>query len=301
MEKQRFAELSAFAAVVKRQSFAKAAADLGVSPSALSQTIRRLERELGARLLNRTTRSVAPTAEGERLAARITPLLAELDSSVSGVGERGRKPSGVVRVNAPRYVVLQIFAPHLARFREHYPEIVLDITSDDSYADIVAGRFDVGIRLGERLARDMLATRLGPDHQVAVVASPRYVSERGVPQAPRELREHACVNWRSPSTGAASRWEFQRGSRRFDVEVEGPLVSNDSQVLLRAALDGLGLAYLTTEETSPHVERGRLVRCLEAWSPRFSGFHFYYPHRQEAGSPVRAFVNFFREAAVRRA
>lgn len=296
MEKQEFAELSAFLAVVRHGTFARGALHLGVSPSALSQTIRRLEGRLGVRLLNRTTRSVSTTAAGERLATRLGPALAELDASVHALAEERDVTTGIVRINAPKLVALRMLGPHLAKFHAAYPGIVLDVTTDDTYTDIVAHRFDIGIRLGESLSKDMVAVRIGPDLRMAAVASPGYLKKHGTPRAPNDLKAHACINWRRPSSGAIYRWELERRGRSFSIEVDGPIVTNDPAVMLAAALQGLGIAYLSDAEVAEHVERGRLVQVLAPWSPRFEGFFLYYPHRQPLGSPARAFVEFFRKA-----
>lgn len=293
MRGSEFAELTAFVAVAQHQSFSRAAAHLRVSPSALSQTIRQLEERLGARLLNRTTRSVALSRAGERLLARVLPSMSELDAAVTEVRESRDVPSGSLRINAPRFVATQRLAPLFGRFCAAYPEIILEVVVQDALTDIVAGRFDAGIRLGERLAKDMVAVKLGGELELAACGSPDYFARFGVPKTPHELHKHRCINWRW-SDGALYRWEFEKDGREFEVAVEGPLIINDSGLLIQAALDGVGLAYLVEEELRPWLETGRLKRVLKDWSPRFPGFHLYYPSRRQVPAPLRAFIDFLK-------
>lgn len=298
MRGREFADLKAFAAIVEHGSFARAAAQLGVSPSALSQTLRGLEARLGARLLNRTTRSVAPTAAGERLYARLAPLMNELESAVAEVAHSSDRPVGPLRLNVPRAFALETLAPLLGRFHRAHPEIVLDVAVEDALTDIVARRFDAGIRIGELLEKDMVALKLGPELEMYAVASPAYLTECGVPKTPRDLHGHRCVNWRWPSDGSLYRWEFVKGDKDFEVSVAGPLVVTDVELALRAALDGVGIAYLSHPRLEELIAAGKLKRVLEAWSPRFPGVHLYYPSRVRVPSTLQAFIAFLREEGV---
>jgi DNA-binding transcriptional LysR family regulator len=294
MRGSEFAELTAFVAVAEHKSFSRAAGHLRVSPSALSQTIRHLEERLGARLLNRTTRSVALSKAGERLLARVRPSMSELDSAVAEVRESRGVPSGSLRINAPRIAALRFIAPLLGRFNAAYPDIVLDIKVEDALTDIVAGRFDAGIRLGESLDKDMVAVKLSGELEMWAVGSPDYFARHGVPKTPRELHTHRCLNWRWPTDGTLYRWEFEKDGRAFEVAVDGPLIVNDTGLYLRGALDGVGLAYMMDDEVRPWLEAGRLKRVLKDWSPRFPGFHLYYPNRRQVPAPLRAFIDLLR-------
>src|SRR6201997_5601783 len=231
MRGSEFAELKAFAAVVERASFARAADHLGLSPSALSQTIRQLETRLGVRLLNRTTRSVAPTSAGARLYERIEPVMQELDAAVSEAVEATGQTAGTLRINTLGMAANKLIAPRLGRFHRAYPQVLLDIVIDDGLSDIVAGRFDAGIRVGERLEKDMIAVRLTPDGKMLAVASPDYLSRHGVPKTPADLHAHACINWRFPGSGRIYRWEFEKKDKRLEMAVAGPLISNYQDVV----------------------------------------------------------------------
>jgi DNA-binding transcriptional LysR family regulator len=301
MRGTEFNELRAFASIVRERSFVRAAAELGVSPSSLSQTLRGLEERLGVRLLNRTTRAVAPTEAGTRLFERLAPTLAEFDAAVAEVGEFRGKAAGVLRINSARPVGLSLLGALLGRFLAAHPEIVLDIVLDDALTDIVAGRFDAGIRLGECLERDMVALKLTAPLQMAAVATPEYFARHGVPESPRDLHHHACINWRRPTDGSLYRWEFVKAGRQLEVSVTGPLIVNDVDLLRRAALDGVGIAYLFDDQVEPWLSQGLLQRVLEPWSPRFPGFYLYYPSRRQPPAPLAAFLEFLRnELAVER-
>jgi DNA-binding transcriptional LysR family regulator len=285
-----FASLKAFAAVVEHGSFVRAAAHLGVTPSALSQTVRQLEERLGVRLLNRTTRSVAPTSVGERLYGRLGPAMLELDGAVAeAVAAQGR-PAGRLRINLPRMAAVGVVAPRLGRFHRNNPDVNLELVVQDSLADIVAERFDAGIRLGERLEKDMVAVRLTGDMEMQAVASPDYVATYGAPENPADLHRHKCLNWRWPTDGSLYRWEFEHEGRGFEVSVSGPLVATDPEPMLQAALQGVGIAYLFDERIEQWIAEGRLVRLLQPYSPRFPGLHLYYPHRRHAPA-LRAFID----------
>src|SRR5438309_5427516 len=236
MRGAEFAELKAFAAVLERASFARAADHLGLSPSALSQTIRQLEARLGVRLLNRTTRSVAPTRAGARLHERVAPMISEMDIAVAEAVAGTGRTAGTLRINTVGMAAKKLIAPRLGRFHRAHPDVVLDIVIDDSLSDIVAGRFDAGIRVGERLEKDMIAVRLTPDVRMLALASPAYLARHGEPKTPADLHRHACINWRFPGSGRIYRWEFQKKGRKLEMAVEGPLISNHQDVVIEGAL-----------------------------------------------------------------
>ncbi|HEL7629498.1 TPA: LysR family transcriptional regulator [Stenotrophomonas maltophilia] len=287
-----FAELRAFVAVVERQSFARAAEHLGLSPSALSQTIRQLEGRIGARLLNRTTRSVAPSATGELLYRRIAPLFREMAAAVADAGEATGRMSGTLRINTLGIAARTVIAPRLARFHRAHPDVVLDIVVDDALADIVRGRFDAGIRVGGQLEKDMVAVRLTPDMKMMAVASPDYLSRRGTPTSPAELHEHACINWRLEMDGRHYRWEFEKQGHRLDLAVDGPVITNHADVGIAAALGGLGIAYHFEQDgVGELLAQGRLVRVLSDWSISRPGLFLYYPSRQHRPALLGAFID----------
>src|SRR6266849_1039442 len=287
-----FAELKAFAAIVERASFARAADHLGLSASALSQTIRQLETRLGVRLLNRTTRSVAPTAPGARLYERITPMMQELDGAVAEAVAATGRTAGTLRINTPGMAAKKLIAPRLGRFHRAHPDVVLDIVIDDSLSDIVAGRFDAGIRVGERLEKDMIAVRLTPDVRMLALASPAYLARHGEPKTPADLHRHACINWRFPGTGRIYRWEFVAKGKKFEIAVEGPLISNHQDVVLEGALQGLGILYAYDDDrVDEAVSRGRLKRVLAGWSLTSPGLYLYYSNRRHPQPALRAFID----------
>jgi DNA-binding transcriptional LysR family regulator len=286
-----FANLNAFAAVAEHRSFVRAAAHLGITPSALSQTIRQLEERLGVRLLNRTTRSVAPTTAGERLYQRLRPAVDELDAAVAEAASTRERPAGMLRINAPRTAALRLIAPRLGRFHRDNPGVVLDVTVDDALTDIVAGRFDAGIRLGELLEKDMIAVRLTGEMEMMAVASAEYLARHGTPETPDELHNHACLNWRWPTDGSLYRWEFEDDGREFEISVNGPIIANDIEVVLQAALQGLGIAYASHEWIEGWQKEGKLVRVLERYSPKFPGVYLYHPSRRQQPPALRAFID----------
>ena len=291
-----FAELKAFAAVVERASFARAAEHLGLSPSALSQTIRQLEARLGARLLNRTTRSVAPTATGEQLYARIAPLFRGMAEAVAEATAAAGQIGGTLRINTLGMAATQVIAPRLGRFHQAHPDVALDIVVDDGLSDIVAGRFDAGIRVGGRLEKDMIAVRLTPDVKMIAVASPAYLAQRGVPKTPADLHGHACINWRLQMDGRTYRWEFEKKGKRLEMAVEGPLVTNHSDMGVAAAVQGLGIAYaFDRERVDGHVGQGRLVQVLADWSVAKPGLFLYYSNRRHPTPALSAFIDCMRQ------
>ncbi len=291
MRGSEFAELKAFVAVVERSSFVRAAAFLGLSPSALSQTIRQLEARLGVRLLNRTTRSVAPTAAGERLHERIAPLIRDMDDAVAEASATAGRTSGTLRINTLGMAARQLIAPRLGRFHHAHPDVILDIVVDDVPRDIVAERFDAGIRVGGRLEKDMIAVRLTPDVTMVAVASPAYLDHHGVPQSPADLHRHACINWRLEGEGRSYRWEFERKGRRLELAVDGPLVTNQSDLGAAAALQGLGILYAFDHHPIEEaLARRQLVRVLPEWSVVKPGLFLYYPHRRHPQPALSAFI-----------
>jgi DNA-binding transcriptional LysR family regulator len=291
MRGSEFAEMKAFAAVVERASFARAAEHLGLSPSALSQTIRQLEARLGVRLLNRTTRSVAPTAAGANLHARIAPLIRDMDEAVAEVSAAAGQAGGTLRINTLGMAAQQIIAPRLARFHRAHPGVVLDIVVDDALTDIVAGRFDAGIRVGGRLEKDMIAVRLTPDVKMIAVASPDYLVRRGTPRSPVDLQDHSCINWRLQADGRVYRWEFERKGKRLEVAANGPLITNQSRIGVAAALQGLGILYAFDHElVDEPLGQGLLVQILADWSITRPGLFLYYANRRHPQAALGALI-----------
>jgi DNA-binding transcriptional LysR family regulator len=280
-------DIVAFLAVARERSFTRAAAQLGVSQSALSQTVRGLELRLGLRLLTRTTRSVAPTEAGERLLRAAGPRLEEIDAELAALTELREKPSGTIRVTAHDHAVRAVLLPALKRLLPEYPDIKVEIVIDYGLTDIVAERYDAGVRSGEMVAKDMVAVRIGPDMRSAVVGAPAYFANRPQPNAPQELTAHTCINLRLPTHGGLYAWEFAREGRELRVRVEGQLVFNETTPMLDAALDGFGLAYLPEDNVRAHLTDGRLIRVLAEWCPPYPGYHLYYPSRRQ---PTPAFA-----------
>jgi DNA-binding transcriptional LysR family regulator len=286
-----FAELRAFAAIVERGSFARAADHLGLSASALSQTIRQLETRLRTRLLNRTTRSVAPTAAGARLYERLLPTMQELDAAVTEAMAATGRTAGALRINAAS-IAIKLIAPKLGRFHAQHPDVVLDIVIDDSLTDIVAGRFDAGIRVGQRLEKDMVAVRLTADRQMQAVASPDYLARHGEPKTPADLQHHRCINWRFPGSGNIHRWQMQKRGKPIELSVEGPLISNHADIVVEGALQGLGIFYAYDDDRiHDAIARGRLRRVLADWSPTVPGLFLYYSNRPHSQPALRAFID----------
>ena len=289
MRRQDFGELNAFMAVAEARSFTRAAAVLGTSQSTLSQTIRRLEVRLGLRLLTRTTRSVAPTEAGERLLETLRPAFDGIDSKLAALTQLREKPAGTVRINATEQVAEAILWPTLRRLLRDYPDIEVEITAESELTDIVAGRYDAGVRLGELIDQDMIAIRIGPQLRMMAVASPAYFARNPPPLTPQDLANHKCINLRLPTSGGLYAWEFENNGRELRVRVEGPLVFNGGRMILAAAIDGFGIAYVTNDYAEHLVADGQLVQVLEDWSPPFAGYHLYYPSRRQL-SPAFARV-----------
>ncbi len=289
MERENVNDLVAFLAVAREQSFTKAAAKLGVSQSALSHTIRGLEARLGLRLLTRTTRSVSPTEAGERLLATVGPRFDEIEAELAALSELREKPAGTIRITATDYATDTILWPKLAKFLPEYPDIRVEIIIDSGLTDIVAQRFDAGVRSGEQVAKDMIAVRIGPDMRMAVVGAPSYFAGRPLPKKPQDLTDHTCINLRLPTYGGLYAWEFEKGGRELKVRVEGQLVFSGSAQMLNAALAGFGMAFVPEDLAQMHLAQGRLMRVLEDWCPPFSGYHLYYANRRQT-SPAFALL-----------
>jgi DNA-binding transcriptional LysR family regulator len=289
MPRQNLNDLLAFLAVARERSFTRAAAQLGVSPSALSHTIRALEQRLGLRLLTRSTRSVAPTEAGERLFRTVGPRFDEIEVELAALSELREKPSGTIRITAGEHPAKAILWPKIERLLLEYPDINFEINVDHGFTDIVAQRYDAGVRLGEQVAKDMIAVRIGPDMRMAVVGAPSYFKQRSPPKTPQDLTDHDCINLRLQTLGGLYAWEFEQGGRELKVRVDGRLVFNDGAQRLTAALAGFGIAYVLEDVAQPHIASGTLQRVLEDWCPPFSGYHLYYPSRRQS-SPAFALL-----------
>jgi len=287
--------LASFLAVAEERSFTKAAKRLGVTPSAMSHTIRGLEETIGVRLLSRTTRSVAPTAAGEELLARLRPAFSDIGDALERVRGLREKPAGRVRLHVARLGAMTVLAPKLGQFARDYPDIVLDVAVDDNRVDIVALGFDAGIRFGEFIEKDMIAVRVSRDYRPAIVGAPSYFASRPKPKAPHDLLSHRCINFRHGGEGVY-RWEFEKGRKSLSVGVEGPLIVDDVDVMIRAALDGVGLAFMSDEHAGPHLASGALVRVLEDWCPPFPGYFLYFPSRRQQPAALSALIGSLRWA-----
>ena len=289
-----FGQLRAFIAVAETLSFNQAAAQLGVSASALSQVVRGLEDRVGTRLLNRTTRSVSLTAAGAALLERVRPAAGELREAMDQARQVQTRPAGLVRIHCFRRAAALFLAPMLRAFTDACPDVVLDITSDDTVVDMVAGGYDAAIRIGEVIERDMIALRLGPDMRQVVVASPDYLSRHGTPAMPRELREHRCIRWRWQGRATPEPWEFWEDGRWFSVAVDGPLIVSDRDLETRAAVAGVGLACTVADRVAALVSAGQLVPVLQDWAGPFPGYFLCYPQQRQMAPALRAFIDVWR-------
>lgn len=289
MPLENFNDLASFAAVAKARSFTKAAAQIGISQSALSQTIRNLEERLGLRLLTRTTRSVAPTEAGERLLKTVASRFEEIESALASLSELRERPAGTIRITAGEHAAVSALQPALRKILPGYPEINIEIVVDYGLTDIVAEGYDAGVRLGEQVAKDMIAVRIGPDLRMAVVGAPSYFKHRPPPKTPQDLAIHNCINIRLPTYGGLFPWDLEKNGREVNVRVEGQLVFNNMELRLASALQGLGLAYMPEDQARPYITNKRLIRVLEDWCPPFSGYHLYYPSRRHS-SPAFALL-----------
>jgi DNA-binding transcriptional LysR family regulator len=297
MNREDWGSLAAFAVVAEERSFTKAAARLGVSPSALSHTMRRLEERLRIQLLARSTRSVSTTEAGERLLARLGPAIEEISGAVDDLGRLLDRPAGNVRITASRSGARMVIAPALPRFIQAYPDIVVEVLIEPGLTDIVARRFDAGIRLGESLEKDVVAVRVTGPLRMAVVGTPQYFASHPKPSTPQDLRKHRCINFRLLAAGTIYKWEFERGRHKVEVGVDGPLTFDDEGMVLDAALAGLGLAYLIEDQVGSALKTGALIRVLDDWCPPFPGFFLYYPGRRQVSPALAAFIDAIRAPA----
>lgn len=292
--RQELSSLAMFVTVAEEQSFTRAAAKLGISQSALSHSMRRLEAKLGLRLLTRTTRSVAPTEAGERLIETLRPALEEIEDKLGLLTEFRERPAGTVRISTSKHAAQTVLLPALDRLIAGNPDIVIEMNVDSGLTDIVAGRFDAGVRLGERLEKDMIAMRIGPRLRMAAVAAPGYFAENGVPQTPYDLAQHSCINLRFVTAGSLYAWEFDHKGREIRVKVEGQLILNDVDLVTSAAVAGRGIAFLVEDHFLEDIEAGRLVRVLEDWCDPFDGYYLYYPSRRQPSTAFRAVLEALR-------
>ncbi|MFT3691201.1 LysR family transcriptional regulator [Paenirhodobacter sp.] len=289
-----FGELAAFVAIAEEGGFRRAAARLNLTPSTLSHSLRSLEEKLGVRLVSRTTRTVALTEAGEALLRQIGPAFARIETAVETINTFRDHPAGTVRISVPRAVAARVLVPKFRAFSDRYPDVTLEVAAENGFVDIVKQGFDAGIRLGESLDRDMIAVRVTPDLRAAVVAAPDYLARFPAPETPRDLHRHACIGWRQPGSGALYRWEFAKDGQALSVAVTGPLILNDPDLMVDAALSGVGLAYATEQHVADHLAAGRLIRVLEDWCPPYPGFFLYYPGRRQPPAALRALVEMLR-------
>jgi DNA-binding transcriptional LysR family regulator len=294
MQRVDVSDLLAFVAVARERNFTRAAAKLGISQSALSQTIRLLEARLGLRLLTRTTRSVSPSEAGERLLRSVAPRLEEIEAALASLSALRDKPAGTVRITSGDHAADTILRPALKKLLPEYPEVNVEIHVDYGLVDIVAERYDAGVRFGEQVQKDMIAVRIAPDMRMAVVGAPSYFAKRSPPTTPADLADHVCINLRLPTYGGLYAWEFEKGNRTINVRVEGQLTFNGIYQILSAALDGFGLAYVPEDLATPHLSAERLNRVLEDWCPPFAGYHLYYPSRRDLAPAFSLLVDALR-------
>lgn len=287
MKRDELGDLAAFLAVAEERSFTRAAARLGTSQSALSHTVRRLEARLGLRLLTRTTRNVSPTEAGERLAETLRPAFDTIDARIDALSELRDRPAGAIRITSGEHAAQTVLWPAIERLLPQYPDIRIEIATDYRMVDLAEGRFDAGVRLGEHLADDMIAVPIGPDMRMIVVGSPDYFADRPPPVTPHDLTAHRCINLRLPTRGGLYVWEFEKDGRPLNVRVEGPLIVNDMDLMVRGAVAGLGLAIVMEDQAPAEIAAGRLIPVLEDWTPPFPGYHLYYPSRRQ---PTPAFA-----------
>ena len=297
MLRENISDLLAFVAVAREGSFTRAAAKLGVSQSALSHTLRALETRMGVRLLSRTTRSVAPTAAGDRLLTAIAPRFEEIESELAAVVETRDKLAGTIRITATDYAVDTVLWPRLATVLADYPDIKVEFVVDYGLTDIVAQRYDIGVRWGDQVAKDMIAVRIGPDARLAIVGSPAYLTKHPAPKQPKDLLNHNCITLRLPTRGGLYAWELRKGKRQMQVRVDGQFTFNGAYQMLNAAIDGAGLAFVPEDLAQPHVAAGRLQWVMEEWFPTFPGLHIFYPSRREYSKALSVVVEALRKGA----
>jgi DNA-binding transcriptional LysR family regulator len=294
MQRGSFDDLRALVAVGQARSFTKAAAKLGVSQSALSQTVRQLEARLGVRLLTRTTRSVALTEAGERIMRTVEPRFEEIEAELAAVGELREKPAGTIRITAGEHAIDTILWPKLSPLLKQYPDIKVEFVTDYGLTDIVAERYDAGVRWGEQVAKDMIGLRIGPDACFAAVGSKSYFAKRPVPQRPQDLVSHSCINLRLPTYGGLYAWEFEKNGREVKVRVDGQLTFSGVPQMIAAARDGLGIAYVPADVVAQDIAKGRLIHVLKEWSPPWTGYHLYYPSRRQPSAAFALLVDALR-------
>lgn len=294
MRREELVDLNAFVTVAEEQSFTRAAAKMGTSQSALSHTIRRLETRLGVRLLTRTTRKVSITEAGERLLKTLAPALETIAAELASISDLSGKPSGTIRITTSEHAAQTVVWPALESLLREYPDIHLELSIDSGLTDIVENRLDAGVRLGESIAKDMIAVRIGPELRMAVVGSPSYFAGRPIPRHPQDLSEHKCINLRLMTFGGLYSWELEQDGRELRVRVDGQLAFNDVNMILRAATAGFGLACVLEDSVQAHIADGSLVRVLEDWCPPFAGYHLYYPSRRQSSAAFALVVEALR-------
>lgn len=291
MKRDEIADLMAFVAVAEERSFTRAAARLGMAQSALSQIVRRTEERLGLRLLTRTTRSVVPTEAGEQLLSVLGPMLHDIDSTLASLGELRDRPSGTIRITTVEHAAKTILLPAMRTLLKSYPDINVQLLIDYGLTDVVSERFDAGVRLGGEMDKDMIAVRIGPDIPMAIVGAPEYLSRKGIPVSVAHLVDHQAINLYLPSSGTANRWRLVRAGREVRVRMEGQLLLNTIDLILDAAIDGHGLAYLPYDQVQQAIQEKKLTRVLEKFTPDLPGYHLYYPHRRHAGSAFSLLID----------
>ncbi|QEW19016.1 D-malate degradation protein R [Marinibacterium anthonyi] len=292
--RRTFNELYAFTVVARHRSFTRAAAHLGMSQSALSQTVKNLEESLGVRLLTRSTRSVSPTEAGERLLSRLGPQFDEMEDALEALNSDRETPRGTIRISAGEHPAIAVLQPKLAAFLEDYPDIVVEIGVDGGMIDIVAESFDAGVRLGQQVAKDMIAVRISADIRMCMVATPGYLQKHGTPKAPEDLTDHRCINTRLPTHNGVFAWELEKDGQETRVRVEGPATFNNLPLRLACALDGIGIGYLPFDRAEPHLKAGQLLPVLEDWWPVWEGYHLYYPNRRQMSPAFRLLIDHLR-------
>lgn len=299
MKRDELNDLAAFVIVANEMSFTRAAAKLEMSPSALSHAMKALEDRLGLRLLARTTRRVSTTEAGDRLLKTLRPAFEDIHAELTALNALRDKPAGTVRITASRHAATSVLCPVLPSLLEAYREIRVEVTIDEGLTDIVESRYDAGIRLGEKVAKDMIAVRVGPDLQTAVVGSPAYFVDHPAPNTPQDLANHRCINYRFATSGALYPWEFEQEGRSFQVRVDGSLIFNDGDLILAAALAGQGIAYLYEDQIADFVAQGRLIRVLTEWCPTFPGYYLYHPNRRQPPPALTTLIQVLRVKPTR--
>lgn len=294
MKRDELGDLVAFLAVADERSFTRAAAQLGTSQSALSHTVRRLEERMGVRLLTRTTRNVVPTEAGEQLAETLRPAFNDIRGRIDALSAMRQRPGGTIRITSSRHAAETILMPAVKALMVEYPEINVEVSIEQRLVDLVAERFDAGVRLGERVEKDMIAVRIGPELRMVVAGSPAYFERHPKPVTPHDLTQHRCINLRMPTLGGLYAWEFERDGRPLNVRVEGQFVCNDVPIIIDAAIDGLGLTCLPDDHLQPFLDEGKLIPVLQDWSPPFPGYHLYYPSRRLASPAFALLVDALR-------